>query len=169
MNEKYNKKRKQILLEIDRGESFNVEELAMYDLTPYFNEVDEPNLYETIILNKNQKRKVTYTDDNIYFSPPQNGALNFLENHDKVIFSAPTSFGKTMIIKEYIFRNKPNNIVYIVPTNALAYELEKSFKENDNFSDYIIYDKQLSDSIIENKKMFFIGTQEKFLELEQSF
>ena len=168
MNEKYNKKRKQILLEIDRGESFNVEELAMYDLTPYFNEVDEPNLYETIILNKNQKRKVTYTDDNIYFSPPQNGALNFLENHDKVIFSAPTSFGKTMIIKEYIFRNKPNNIVYIVPTNALAYELEKSFKENDNFSDYIIYDKQLSDSIIENKKMFFIGTQEKFLELEQS-
>ena len=58
MNEKYNKKRKQILLEIDRGESFNVEELAMYDLTPYFNEVDEPNLYETIILNKNQKGRL---------------------------------------------------------------------------------------------------------------
>ena len=168
MNNKYNKRRKQILLEIDRGESFNVEELAMYDLTPYFKETDEPNLYETIILNKNRQRKVTHISDNIYFSPPQYDALNFLENNNKVILSAPTSFGKTMIVKEYIFRKKPNNIIYIVPTNALAYELEISFKENDYFSDYLIYDKLLSGSIIENKKMFFIGTQEKFLELDQS-
>lgn len=168
MSDKYNQKRKQILLDIDSGKNFNVEDLAMYDLTPYFNESDEPNLYETIILNKNQQRKVSHVNENIYFSPPQYDALNFLENNDKVIFSAPTSFGKTMIVKEYIFRKKPNNIIYIVPTNALAYELEISFKENDNFSDYLIYDKLLSDSSIENKKMFFIGTQEKFLELEQS-
>lgn len=168
MSDKYNQKRKKILLDIDSGEKFNIEDLAMYDLTPYFNESDEPNLYETIILNKNKQRKVTHINDNIYFSPPQYDALNFLENHDKVIFSAPTSFGKTMIVKEYIFRKKPNNIIYIVPTNALAYELEISFKENNNFSDYLIYDKLLSDSIIDNKKMFFIGTQEKFLELNQS-
>lgn len=168
VSDKYNQKRKQILLDIDSGKNFNVEDLAMYDLTPYFNESDEPNLYETIILNKNQQRKVSHVNENIYFSPPQYDALNFLENNDKVIFSAPTSFGKTMIVKEYIFRKKPNNIIYIVPTNALAYELEISFKENDNFSDYLIYDKLLSDSSIENKKMFFIGTQEKFLELEQS-
>lgn len=168
MSDKYNQKRKQILLDIDSGKKYNVEDLAMYDLTPYFNESDEPNLYETIILNKNQQRKVTHINDNIYFSPPQYDALKFLENNDKVIFSAPTSFGKTMIVKEYIFKQKPKNIIYIVPTNALAYELEISFKENNNFSDYLIYDKLLSDSTIENKKMFFIGTQEKFLELNQS-
>lgn len=168
MSDKYNKKRKQILLDIDSGKEFNVEDLAMYDLTPYFNESDEPNLYETIILNKNQQRKVTHVNDDIFFSPPQYDALDFLKNNDKVIFSAPTSFGKTMIVKEYIFKQKPKNIIYIVPTNALAYELEISFKENDNFSDYLIYDKLLSDSTIENKKMFFIGTQEKFLELDQS-
>lgn len=168
MSDRYNQKRKQILLDIDSGKEFNVEDLAMYDLTPYFNESDEPNLYEAIILNKNQQRKVTHINDDIYFSPPQYDALNFLENNDKVIFSAPTSFGKTMIVKEYIFKQKPKNIIYIVPTNALAYELEISFKENDNFSDYLIYDKLLSDSTIENKKMFFIGTQEKFLELDQS-
>lgn len=168
MSDKYNKKRKQILLDIDSGKEFNVEDLAMYDLTPYFSESDEPNLYETIILNKNQQRKVTHVNDDIFFSPPQYDALDFLKNNDKVIFSAPTSFGKTMIVKEYIFKQKPKNIIYIVPTNALAYELEISFKENDNFSDYLIYDKLLSDSTIENKKMFFIGTQEKFLELDQS-
>lgn len=168
LGNKYNQKRKQILLDIDRGKEFDVENLAMYDLTTYFNEPDEPNLYETIILNKNKQRKVTHINDDIYFSPPQNDALAFLENNDKVIFSAPTSFGKTMIVKEYIFKQKPKNIIYIVPTNALAYELEISFKENDNFSDYLIYDKLLADSTIENKKMFFIGTQEKFLELDQS-
>lgn len=168
MSDRYNQKRKQILLDIDSGKEFNVVDLAMYDLTPYFNESDEPNLYETIILNKNQQRKVTHINDDIYFSPPQYDALNFLENNDKVIFSAPTSFGKTMIVKEYIFKQKPKNIIYIVPTNALAYELEISFKENDNFSDYLIYDKLLSESTIVNKKMFFIGTQEKFLELDQS-
>ena len=168
MNNKYNQKRKKILLNIDNGKNFNIEELAMYDLTPYFKEVEEPNLYETIILNKNQQRKVTHVSGNIFFSPPQYDALSFLENNDKIIFSAPTSFGKTMIVKEYIFRKKPNNIIYIVPTNALAYELETSFKENNNFSDYLVYDKLLSDSIIENKKMLFIGTQEKFLELDHS-
>ena len=57
MSDKYNQKRKQILLDIDSGKKFNVEDLAMYDLTPYFNEVDEPNLYETIILNKYHKHQ----------------------------------------------------------------------------------------------------------------
>lgn len=168
MNDGLNKKRKSLLLDIDKGETFNIEELAMYDLTPYIKETSEPNLYETIILNKNYQRKVRYINDDIYFSPPQYQALEFLSINNKIILSAPTSFGKTMIVKEYIFRNKPNNIIYIVPTNALAYELETSFKDNDNFSDYIIYDKLLSDLIIENKKTFFIGTQEKFLEIDKS-
>lgn len=168
MSDKYNKKRKEILLDIDKGSQVDIEELAMYDLTPYIKGKKEPNLYETIILNKNYQRKVEHISNDIYFSPPQYDALTYLYKNDRVILSAPTSFGKTMIVKEYIFRNKPNNIVYIVPTNALAYELETSFKENINFSDYIIYDKLLSDLTTEDNKMFFIGTQEKFLEINNS-
>lgn len=168
MSDKYNKKRKEILLDIDKGSKVDIEELAMYDLTPYIKEKKEPNLYETIILNKNYQRKVEHISNDIYFSPPQYDALTYLYKNDRVILSAPTSFGKTLIVKEYIFRNKPNNIVYIVPTNALAYELETSFKENINFSDYIIYDKLLSDLTTEDNKMFFIGTQEKFLEINNS-
>ncbi len=168
MSDKYNKKRKEILLDIDKGSQVDIEELAMYDLTPYIKGKKEPNLYETIILNKNYQRKVEHISNDIYFSPPQYDALTYLYKNDRVILSAPTSFGKTLIVKEYIFRNKPNNIVYIVPTNALAYELETSFKENINFSDYIIYDKLLSDLTTEDNKMFFIGTQEKFLEINNS-
>ena len=168
MTNKYNKKRKEMLLDIDKGKHIDIEELAMYDLTPYFREIKDPSLYEMIILNKNYQRKVKHTSNNIYFSPPQYTAFSYLCENDRVILSTPTSFGKTMIVKEYIFQNKPNNIIYIVPTNALAYELETSFKENEKFSDYLIYDKLLSDTIIENKKMFFIGTQEKFLEINSS-
>ena len=72
-----------------------------------------------------------------------------------------------MIVKEYIFKYRPKKVIYIVPTNALAYELEKSFKENEKFSDYQIYDK-FSDNALDNKEemLLLIGTQEKYLELD---
>lgn len=52
--------------------------------------------------------------------------LSLLENNN-IFISAPTSFGKTFILLEYIFRNKEkiDNIVIIVPTLALMNELLK--------------------------------------------
>lgn len=168
MKNNYNSMRRNLLLDIDQKKRVDNKELAMYDLTPYLKENNEPDLYETIIFNKNQQRKVEHSLKDIYFSAPQCEALQYLYDNDRVLFSAPTSFGKTMIVKEYIFKYKPNNIIYIVPTNALAYELEKSFKDNEKFSDYLIYDKLLSDSNVDEKKMLFIGTQEKYLEINSS-
>ena len=53
--------------------------------------------------------------------------------------------------------------------NALAYELEKSFKSNENFSEYTIFDKAENTPVATydtgDVKSLFIGTQEKFLEL----
>lgn len=171
---RYNKKRKRILQELDEGKSVSIMELGMYDLTPYFNtEEFDLNLSETIMLNKNLSRKIEHIKEDLYFSPPQFKALSCLSEKDRVILSAPTSFGKTLIVKEYIFKNSPKNIVYIVPTNALAYELERSFKENDKFSHYIIFDKcsqidRVKGAKTINENLFFIGTQEKFLEIEPS-
>lgn len=169
-SDKYNKKRKRILKELDEGKKLPIIELGMYDLTPYF-QTDEfdISLSEKIMLNKNYERKIEHVTNELYFSPPQDRALECLFREDRVILSAPTSFGKTLLIKEYIYRQKPNRIVYIVPTNALAYELERSFKENERFSDYIIFDKCSTVEQTENKnkeeKLFFIGTQEKYLEI----
>lgn len=172
-DDKYNNRRKKILEELDKGIDVSNIELGMYDLTPYF-KTDEfdANLSELIMLNKNLERKVRHTDEEIFFSPPQYQALKCLFDKDRVILSAPTSFGKTMLIKEYIYIKKPKNIVYIVPTNALSYELEKSFKGNNHFRDYIIFDKCASfekqnDKKLNKEKTFFIGTQEKFLEVNQ--
>lgn len=165
----YNKQRKILLERLDKGVQVPIMELGMYDLTPYFEEKFDINLSEAIMLNKNRERKIKHIDKDLYFSPPQYRALKTLTEYNRVIISAPTSFGKTMLIKEYIFRYKPQKVVYIVPTNALAYELEKSFKENNSFSDYIIFDKCSSedDSGLE-ERLFFIGTQERYLEIDRN-
>lgn len=171
---KFNNKRKRILKDLDQGKKVSNMELGMYDLTPYFTTDDfDMNLYESIMVNKNYSRRIEHVKEELYFSPPQYKALMCLYEKNRVIISAPTSFGKTLLVKEYIYQRKPRNIVYIVPTNALAYELEKSFKENDNFSQYVIFDKCTSlnvadDTVDKNENLFFIGTQEKFLEIDIS-
>lgn len=169
----YSIKRKKLLQALDRGEKPKIIDLGMYDLTQYFNEGDnqEISITEMIMSNKNLERKINHVKEEIYFSPAQKKALDILQKEDRVIFSAPTSFGKTLLVKEYIYNNKPKNIVFIVPTNALAYELEKSFKNNQNFKEYTIYNKNLINLKEGNRldsveKLLFIGTQEKFLELE---
>ena len=175
MSEKnYNSQRKRILEKLDQGKDVSNMELGMYDLTPYFKTDNfDMNLYESIMITKNYSRRIEHIQGELYFSPPQYSALMRLYEKERVIISAPTSFGKTLLVKEYIYQKKPKNIVYIVPTNALAYELERSFKDNDNFSQYVIFDKcNLEDRVLDGEneeQLFFIGTQEKFLEIEPSF
>lgn len=173
-SDKYNKRRKRILEELDKGKKVSIIELGMYDLTPYFRTDEfDVSLSESIMLNKNFERKIEHVDKELFFSPPQYRALECLFERNRVILSAPTSFGKTLLIKEYIYIKKPRSIVYIVPTNALAYELERSFKENEHFSEYVIFDKcstveSMDKECINEEKLFFIGTQEKFLEIDQN-
>lgn len=169
--DKYNDKRKDLLMAIDQGEKVSDLALGMYDLTPYFNEDISKSLAEKIMYINNECRQVKHIlDKKIYFAPQQEDALNNLEKYNKCILSAPTSFGKTLIVKEYIYKTKPKNIIYIVPTNALAYELENSFKSNQVFSDYRIFDRTKSsiDTNEKNSKLLFIGTQEKYLEIRNS-
>ncbi|MED1914443.1 hypothetical protein P4V64_03935 [Bacillus thuringiensis] len=46
----------------------------------------------------------SYLDDNISLHPEQMNIINELKRNDGVIFSAPTSFGKTFVVFEYIAR-----------------------------------------------------------------
>lgn len=166
-------KRKKLLQRLDEGTTPSILELGMYDLTPYFKDDFDVSLSEAIMLNQNLERGVKHLNESIYFSPEQQRALNFISNENKSILSAPTSFGKTLIVKEYIFCNQPRTVVYIVPTNALAYELEKSFKLNKNFNEYTIFDRTGREESLDSKsmvssKLLFIGTQEKFLEVDSN-
>ena len=87
-----------------------------------------------------------------------------------IIQSLFTSFGKTLIVKEYIYRTKPNCVVFIVPTNALAYEVENDLRTNSSFDDYDVFDRVKTDSTSDfSKKLLFVGTQEKFSEWRSIF
>lgn len=164
-------KRRKLLLLLDEGIEVNDIDLGMYDLTPYYSESSEETLVEKILYIKNDIRQVQHIKSKkICFAPPQVEALKFLKNKQRCILSAPTSFGKTLIVKEYIYLLKPHSIVYIVPTNALAYELENSFKVNPCFSDYSIFDRKKIEvtEIAKDEQLLFIGTQEKYLEIKDS-
>lgn len=80
-------------------------------------------------------------DENIALHPEQIAIVNEIYNNDALIISAPTSFGKTFCVFEYIAKFSPHNVVLIVPTLALADEyLKKIIKKFKNkFSDYRVY------------------------------
>lgn len=167
----FNEKRKQLLIQLDGGEKVSNIDLGMYDLTPYFSETFNQTLVEKILNIKNDFRQVQHIKDKkICFAPQQEDALHFLRKNDRCILSAPTSFGKTLIVKEYIYIKNPKVIVYIVPTNALAYELENSFKNNSSFSTYSIFDRKKLESsdAVNDEFLLFIGTQEKYLEIKET-
>ncbi len=167
-----NEKRKNLLINIDNGEQISDLELGMYELTTYYSSAEKQTLHEKILLLQNYERKIQHIKNkDFYFMPEQQEALNFIEKHSKVLLTAPTSFGKTLILKEYIYRCQPDIVVFIVPTNALAYELEKDFKTNNAFDNYKIFDKNKTtdeNEFFDNEKVLFIGTQEKYLEIKES-
>lgn len=80
-------------------------------------------------------------DDNISLHPEQIKALEVFEKNNGTIFSAPTSFGKTFVVFEYIAKYKPKNVVMIVPTLALIDEYKQKIikKYRNIFSNYNLY------------------------------
>ena len=80
-------------------------------------------------------------DDRIALHPEQRKVLKLIEENRGLIFSAPTSFGKTFVVFEYICRTRPKNVVMIVPTLALIDEYKQKIirQYQDKFSDYNIY------------------------------
>lgn len=64
----------------------------------------------------------------------QSALLKRLINKESIAISAPTSFGKSFVIDAFIAINKPNNVVIIVPTIALADETRRRlYKKFANF------------------------------------
>lgn len=80
-------------------------------------------------------------DSNISLHPNQLEIVNEIYENDALIVSAPTSFGKTFCIFEYIARYEPKNIILVVPTLALVDEYLKKIikKYSEVFSIYKIH------------------------------
>ncbi|EGQ9205191.1 TPA: DEAD/DEAH box helicase [Vibrio cholerae] len=106
------------------------------------------------------------------FTTPQDNEKTFhirqaevfhrLINGENIVLSAPTSFGKSLIIEALVASNEFNNMVIVVPTIALIDELKKKlFKYNQQYKVITQVTQQPSNRNI------FIFTQERVLEYKQ--
>lgn len=109
----------------------------------------------------------SYLDESISLHPEQRKVLSMIETNKGLVFSAPTSFGKTFIVFEYICRYKPHTVVMVVPTLALIDEYKQKIikKYKRQFSEYCIHlsidvDKKYDFS----KKNIFIVTHDRVID-----
>ena len=110
------------------------DDLFSLDLTVYSSNYT----FDSLIYSSMAKSML---DNSVSLHPEQLQILNEISLNDAVIVSAPTSFGKTFCIFEYIAKVMPQNIVLIVPTLALVDEYIKRIikKYQSFFSQYKIH------------------------------
>jgi hypothetical protein len=99
------------------------------------------------------------TEDNIVFHSVQAEVYFELMSGTNVILSAPTSFGKSLIIDAMIAAGKFNSIAIILPTLALVDETRRRLSK---FKD--VYKVITHASQVPGEKNIFILTQERVIE-----
>lgn len=105
-------------------------------------------------------------DENISLHPEQLKVIEKIYENEAVVLSAPTSFGKTFCIFEYIARFFPRNIVLIVPTLALIDEYTKKILRRypSTFKKYKVYTNIIEGVEVDyNKFNIFIMTHERII------
>ncbi len=103
-------------------------------------------------------------DKKIYFHEEQKILKSILESGKNLIVSAPTSFGKSLLIEDIVSSNKYKNIVVIQPTLALLDETRKKLKKYKNNYNIIV---RTSQSPSEDKGNLFLLTAERVLEYKE--
>lgn len=131
----------------------------LYGFLTYLS-VDEKNYFflsDYFTANSYSAKKLDYLNSG------QLSLLNEISIHQKVFISAPTSFGKTSIINEYVLYRIAdiNFIIYIVPTNSLLEELY--IKYMNYLSDYKNINISTQPFIKEKMKNILFLTPERFL------
>lgn len=138
----------------------NAQSLFNLGLTMY----SKDGCLDSLIFNSITK---SYLDPNISLHEDQWKALKLLEDNEGLILSAPTSFGKTFVVFEYIARHFPKTIFLVVPTLALVDEYKQKIIKDykDIFNKYKIY-ITLSEAAFTNNNDYnmFIVTHDKVVE-----
>lgn len=96
---------------------------------------------------------------NVYFHEKQKEIERALSRGDNIAVSAPTSFGKSLLIEEMVARKCFDNILIIQPTLALIDETRKNLNKYSDYYNLVVNTKQSL-----SKKNIFILTAERVLE-----
>ena len=106
--------------------------------------------------------KAIHLKDNIYFHSAQKEVSDLLLNtENNLVISAPTSFGKSLLIEELIASDKYKNIVVIQPTLALLNETRNNLRKYEDKYKIIV---RVADQPDENKGNLFLLTAERVME-----
>lgn len=98
-------------------------------------------------------------DERIRFYSEQKWAEEIISKKQNVILSAPTSFGKSLLVEEFISRKIYKNIIIIQPMLALIDETRKKLRKYTDYNIVVNTKQGLDESNI------FILTNERVLEL----
>src|SRR5690606_10891277 len=101
---------------------------------------------------------------NKFLHEDQKHLLSLLNSDKNVIVSAPTSFGKSLLIEEFVASRKFNNIIIIQPTLALLDETRRKLKKYDEHYKIIVRTSQ--ESSIE-KGNIYLFTAERVNEYKE--
>ena len=101
-------------------------------------------------------------EDEIVFHRPQAEVYRHLLNGENVVLSAPTSFGKSLVIDAVVAAGRFKNILIVVPTIALIDETRRRLTQRarDSYHEITHASQRLGDRNI------FILTQERALDLK---
>ncbi|VVH61218.1 DNA repair protein RecN [uncultured Gammaproteobacteria bacterium] len=111
-----------------------------------------------------QIRKESHFSENLdgkYFHEEQKYLKKILDSKKNLIVSAPTSFGKSLLIEEIVASSKFKNILVIQPTLALLDETRKKLKKYKENYRIIVRTSQQS---LEEKGNLFLLTAERVME-----
>lgn len=131
--------------------------LEAYGLFPYIDEMDGG-------LRGSSKLRFEYHGQNnlkIHLHEQQQIITNYLSSNKSVVLSAPTSFGKSLIIEELVASKKFKNLVIIQPTLALLDETRKKLNKYANQYSIIVSTSQPA-----QQSNIFLFTAERVLEYQ---
>lgn len=154
-----------VIRALDRSEDFENEMSLLMSLArgqglfPYVDSIapDILPLADQIALEMNRPENL----DGVVFHRVQSEVYRKLMAGENVILSAPTSFGKTVILDALIASGKYNNLVIIVPTIALIDELRRRLAR---FTDFRLITHPGQSY---GERNLFVLTQERYLAIEE--
>ena len=126
-------------------------------LFPYVNSTDL--LRDKIAI---EAHRVPALEDMV-FHAEQRRIFQKLASGRNVILSAPTSFGKTLLVDALIANSSPHRVVITVPTIALLEERRRTLIER--FPNYQIITQTFQE--IADNPAIIVGTQERILERDE--
>lgn len=134
------------------------EECGLY---PYVNLDRFSHLTQSVI-----EAHAVELEEKLYLHSKQMKVLLWLLAGDNVILSAPTSFGKSLLVDAFLSRKRPNVVVMILPTIALIDEARRRLSRTFKGKYRLI--TTVTETYHEAQPTIFILTQERFLQREDN-